>query len=107
MSRTLSPHELQSLLTQSEKLILLDVRRTVDYNADTAKVLGAIWHDPARVAEWSAELPRDKDIVLYCARGGGVSNSVLDHLLKQGLTARYIDGGIEAWKTAGGATAEK
>jgi rhodanese-related sulfurtransferase len=36
-----------------------------------------------------------------------VSNSVLDHLLGQGLKARFIEGGIEAWKAAGGATSVK
>jgi len=35
-------------------------------------------------------------------RGGSVSNSVLDALRAQGLQARYIEGGLEGWKAAGG-----
>ena len=52
-------------------------------------------------------MPKDKEVVIYCARGGSISNSVLDHLLGQGVKTRYIEGGIEAWKAAGGATATK
>ena len=37
--------------------------------------------DPEKVDEWGPELPRDKDVVIYCARGGSVSNKVLDRLL--------------------------
>lgn len=39
-----------------------------------------------------------KDVVIYCARGGSVSNSVLDELLNKGIRARFIEGGIEAFK---------
>jgi len=35
-------------------------------------------------------------------RGGGVSNSVLDRLIADGINARYIEGGVEAYKEAGG-----
>ena len=63
--------------------------------------------DPERVSEWSTELSRDLDIVLYCVRGGSVSNSVVDALQAKGLKAWNIEGGIEAWKSAGGATEPK
>jgi hypothetical protein len=36
-----------------------------------------------------------------------VSNSVLDQLLSQGMKARFIEGGIEARKSAGVATKSK
>ncbi len=44
------------------------------------------------------ELPKDKDVVIYCTRGGSVSNKVLDDLLGKGIRARFIEGGIESWK---------
>jgi len=47
-------------------------------------------------------VPRDRDVVIYCVRGGSVSNGVLDRLQAAGVKARYIEGGIEGWKTAGG-----
>ena len=40
--------------------------------------------------------------MLYCVRGGSVSNSVLDNLRSKNIDARFIEGGIVAWKEAGG-----
>ncbi|UCH53118.1 MAG: sulfurtransferase [Pseudomonadota bacterium] len=106
MSRTISVNELKPLV-DGKRATVLDVRRQNDYGADAVTLPGAAWKNPEQIAEWSKTLPKDKEIVIYCARGGSVSNSVLDNLLGQGFKARYIEGGIEAWKTAGGATAAK
>lgn len=101
MSRTITPNDLKPLV-EKKAVTVLDVRRSNDYDADEVKLPGAEWKNPEQLAEWSAKLPKDKEIVIYCARGGSVSNSVLDGLLGKGLKARFIEGGIEAWKGAGG-----
>lgn len=106
MSRTISPQDLKTLLVYQD-VTLLDVRRKSDFDIDAVTLPGAQWKNPEQMAEWSKTLPRDKEVVIYCARGGSVSNSVLDHLLSQDLQARYIEGGIEGWKQAGGATRAK
>ncbi len=106
MSRTITPTDLKSLV-EKKSVTVLDVRRQNDFDADQVKLPGAQWKNPEQMAEWSKGLPKDKEVVIYCARGGSVSNSVLDQLLGQGLKARYIEGGIEGWKTAGGPTAAK
>lgn len=103
MSRTISPADLKPLMA-NHAVTVLDVRRRGDLDADRVKLPGAEWKNPEQVAEWSRALPRDREVVVYCVRGGSVSNSVVDHLLAQGIQARYIEGGIEAWKGAGGAT---
>ena len=72
-----------------------------------SELAGANSKDPAQLAEWAGSLPKDRDIVLYCVRGGGVSNSVVDALQAKGLKARFIEGGIEGWKAAGGEVARK
>ena len=79
------------------------MRRADDLAREPATIPGASWRDPLAIAAWSADLAPDRDIVLYCVRGGSVSNSAVDALLAQGLKARYIEGGLEAWKAAGGA----
>ena len=104
MSRTIKPSELRPALAN---VLVLDVRRRSDYDADTHKIPGATWKDPEQVAQWSESLPKDKDVVIYCVRGGSVSNSVVDHLQGKNLRARFIEGGIEAWKQDGGQTAPK
>jgi len=106
MSRTISAEEMKKLIA-SNAITVLDVRRRNDYDADKATLPGAQWKDPEMVAEWSKGLPNDKDVVIYCVRGGSVSNSVVDQLQGQGIQARFIEGGIEAWKQAGGPTESK
>jgi rhodanese-related sulfurtransferase len=94
-----------------ESLVLLDVRRRIDLEQDPQRIVGAQWRDPEHVAAWAPDLPTDSQIVVYCVRGRSVSNSnsnsVLDHLLERGLKARLLEGGIEAWKQAGGMLEEQ
>jgi rhodanese-related sulfurtransferase len=99
MDRTIKP---ETLKTELAGKYILDVRRATDHNASTEQLAGANWKNPEQIAEWVDGLPKDQEIVLYCARGGGVSNSVVDALQAKGLRARFIEGGIEGWKAAGG-----
>lgn len=103
MNRTIKPAELKPLVA-NRSVVLLDVRRRSDYEADPGRLPGAEWRDPEKAAEWTAALPKDKEVVIYCVRGGSVSNAVVDHLHANGVRARFIEGGIEAWKGAGGET---
>lgn len=104
MERTIKPELLKAELN---KKIILDVRRSNDLAASSEQLPGAQWRDPEKLVDWADELPRDQDIVLYCVRGGSVSNSVVDALQGKGLKARFIEGGIEGWKTAGGKIVNK
>ena len=107
MNRTISPDDLKQLLYLRKNVLVLDVRRKSDYQTDSHKISGAAWLDPDKLTLWSTALPLDRDIVVYCARGGSVSNSVVDQLQAKGVKARYIEGGFEAWKSSGGETASK
>lgn len=102
MERTIKPQDLK--LADKH---LIDVRRVADCDASSEQISGATWHNPEQIADWADSLPKDQEIVLYCVRGGSVSNSVVDALQGRGLNARFIEGGIEGWKAAGGATCPK
>ncbi|MHB8843344.1 MAG: rhodanese-like domain-containing protein [Nitrospirota bacterium] len=102
MKRTITPGELQE---RPSEFTVIDVRRKTDF--DGSVILNAEWHDPDAIGEWVKSLPTEKEIVLYCARGGSVSNKVLDSLLSLNINARYIEGGIEGWKQSGGRIAKK
>ncbi len=104
MDRTITP---DTLKTELPGKFVLDVRRSDDLAASTEQLAGAHWKDPSQIAEWADSLPKDQDIVLYCVRGGGVSNSVVDALQAKGLNARFIEGGIEGWKASGGTVVSK
>jgi rhodanese-related sulfurtransferase len=104
MERTIKPAALKPVLAGKH---LIDVRRAADRDASPEQLPGAAWHDPEKLAEWAGSLPKDKEIVLYCVRGGSVSNGVVDALRARGLNACFIEGGIEGWKAAGGEVAQK
>jgi len=102
MERTVKPQDLQLAGKH-----LIDVRRAADRDASSEQIPGATWHNPEQLADWAGSLPKDKEIVLYCVRGGSVSNGVVDALQAKGLNARFIEGGIEGWKAAGGKVTAK
>ena len=101
MNRTIKPQELKSIIDNKDVKVI-DVRRKEDYAADNSVIPGSTWFDPANIDNWCTTLPDNKEVVLYCVRGGGVSNSVVDTLQAKGVKARFIEGGIAAWKDAGG-----
>ncbi len=104
MDRSIAP---DTLKTEIAGKYILDVRRVNDRDASSEQLAGANWKDPEKLAEWADALPKEQEIVLYCVRGGGVSNSVVDALQAKGLSARFIEGGLEGWKAAGGEMARK
>jgi thiosulfate sulfurtransferase len=101
MSPTLSSSELKKLL-DSKSVTLLDVRRRADYESEPNLIPGAAWRDPEQVESWSRELPKDRPVVVYCVKGGSVSQSITATLTGKQVDARFVEGGLKAWKEAGG-----
>lgn len=58
--------ELKAKLGSSD-MVLLDVRAKNDWDKSNEKITGAVRMDPETVDAWAGTLPKDKDIVLYCA----------------------------------------
>lgn len=104
MERAISPNDFKAI---AESAMVLDVRRKADREASTDVVPGAFWKDPEHIDQWLSALPKNHDVVIYCVRGGGVSNSVVDRLHADGIKARFIEGGIEGYKAAGGKVTQK
>jgi rhodanese-related sulfurtransferase len=87
--------------------LVFDVRREADFAASDEIIPGALWKNPDKIDAWIGAVPLTLDVVIYCVRGGAVSNSVVDRLQAAGVKARFIEGGIEAYKAAGGKVAKK
>lgn len=81
---------------------LIDVRREERYAEADAVIRGARRRRPDQVALWAPDLPRDVEIIVYCVHGHEVSQGACAALLSQGRRVRYLSGGIEAWREAGG-----
>ena len=104
MERSIKPEELKKILHST---IVLDVRREADYSASAEAVPSSVWHNPEQIDTWICNVDKDREVVIYCVRGASVSNSVVDKLKAAGVKARFIEGGIEGWKAAGGNTLVK
>ena len=81
--------------------ILVDVRRSGVFAEATEAVRGARWRDPAKVAEWAAEFPKDRKVIVYCVYGHEVGRATAMRLRAAGMDARFLQGGFEGWKAAG------
>ncbi|PZV23320.1 MAG: sulfurtransferase [Cyanobium sp.] len=104
MDRTIPPDGL-SLDAPGQRII--DVRRPADLDLSVERLSGSVWLDPSEVDSWCQSLSDGIDVIVYCVRGGSVSNSVVDALHAKGVRARYIEGGIEGWKAIGGSVVPK
>lgn len=107
LDTSVSPRELQSRLAGDNAPLLIDVRKQPAFNADDAVIPGALRGAPQALADWSADLPADAEIIVYCVHGHEVSRGAAQALRDRGFTARFLQGGIEAWRDAGGPTAPK
>ena len=62
----ITPEELFRKITADEKLVVVDLRGLVEFEADPATVTGAIRMLPEEIEQRHEEIPRDRDVVLYC-----------------------------------------
>jgi rhodanese-related sulfurtransferase len=97
MEKTITTTELAVMLQAENKVTLLDVRRKEDYEKSPEGIGAAQWRDPAAVEQWVQTLPAEQEVVLYCVRGGSVSQSVQKQLTEAGVKAKYLEGGLEAF----------
>ena len=99
MDATVTVQEFAALL-ENKSATVCDVRREADYQADPRTIAGAEWHNPETVDAWAEQLPRNKPVAIYCARGGSVSKSVHAALTAKGFNVQYMEGGLAAWDAA-------
>ena len=100
---TITVQELRQALQSAHPPLLIDVRRAATFEQATSLLAGAHWQDPAAVDTWGAALPPSAEVVVYCVHGHEVSRHCASSLLGRGIAARFLEGGIEAWRLAGGA----
>lgn len=81
--------------------LVFDVRRAGVFDNARTMIPGARWCDPADVPTWAADLPADRELLVYCVYGHEVGRVTALRLQAAGLKARYLVGGIDAWQAAG------
>jgi rhodanese-related sulfurtransferase len=87
--------ELQQLFPQPT---LIDAREAAAFEREPTVIPGALRRAPDQVAQWSAALEPWRPVVVYCVHGRAISQSVAAALRERGFDARFLEGGIEAWR---------
>jgi Fe-Mn family superoxide dismutase len=82
--------------------VVLDVRRATVFEDAVDMIQGAVWSDPAAIEDWAGALSAEADYVVYCVHGHEVSQNTAAALRANGNRARYLEGGIDAFRAAYG-----
>jgi rhodanese-related sulfurtransferase len=98
MADSISVQELQKLLKENQNVAVIDVRRKNDYEAAPQKIGDAPWHDPEKIDQWIDGIPKNKQVIVYCVKGGSVSQSIANRLQNNQCNVKFLEGGIKAWK---------
>jgi Fe-Mn family superoxide dismutase len=94
--------EVRALIDAGQPVQFIDARPK-HYVSRTGDIIdGATWRDPERVKEWSAELAKDKPVVVFCVYGFHIGCQTAVALREAGFDAKYMKGGHSAWKAVGG-----
>jgi rhodanese-related sulfurtransferase len=82
---------------------IVDLRHPLDYLPDPRVLPGAVRIGPAELAALADQIPRDRDIILYCTcPSEETSAKVAMQLHRLGITrVRPLRGGFDGWKQAG------
>jgi membrane protein DedA with SNARE-associated domain len=62
----IAPEELRRKLDAGEPVAIVDLRHRLDFEADPRTLPGALRFEAAELDERHREIPRDRDVVLYC-----------------------------------------
>ncbi len=102
MDAGITPQDLMAMCRLTPAPLLIDVRREPVFQSAPDRIAGALRRDPATVATWAEQLPVSARIVVYCVHGHEVSQNTAAVLRERGIPAQFLEGGIEAWRAAGG-----
>src|SRR5262245_17867314 len=99
---SVSPSNLKTEMAGRAPPILLDLRKRPAFLDAEAMASGALRREPEDVRGWAKSLPKARAVVVYCVHGHEVSQSAAAALNDAGISARYLEGGLEGWKAAEG-----
>lgn len=95
--------ELKAALDRGERPFIVDLRHALEFVVDPRTVPTAVRISPDELPERNAEIPRDREVVLYCTcPSEATSAKVAMDLKKIGVTrVRPLAGGLKAWQDLG------
>jgi membrane protein DedA with SNARE-associated domain/rhodanese-related sulfurtransferase len=99
----ITPEELKEKMDAGEDILVVDLRHSLDFDANPETIPGALHVDAAELEEAFDVIPRDREIVLFCACPNEVTAARLALLLRsKGITRiRPLSEGYEGWRSRG------
>lgn len=97
MAQQIGVAQLQDELKTSNPPRLLDIRRRADRELGPETISGAEWKDPEKIADWLPEVSKTGKAVVFCVRGGSVSQGIAEEMAASGVDVRFLEGGLAAW----------
>jgi rhodanese-related sulfurtransferase len=100
----IAPEELKTKIAKNEAVAIVDLRGPSLYAQSDTKIKGSVHTKVRRVAYRLRELPRDREVITYCACPADQAAIVAAQaLLGNGFKrVRVLKGGWNAWLQAGG-----
>jgi membrane protein DedA with SNARE-associated domain/rhodanese-related sulfurtransferase len=95
--------DLKAALDRGERPFIVDLRHALEFVVDPRTVPTAVRISPDELPARNAEIPRDREVVLYCTcPSEATSAKVAMDLKKIGITrVRPLAGGLKAWQDQG------
>jgi membrane protein DedA with SNARE-associated domain/rhodanese-related sulfurtransferase len=99
----ITPEELKEKIDAGEDVLIVDLRHSLDFDANPETIPGALHVDAADLEEAFEVIPRDREIILFCGCPNEVTAARLALLLRsKGITRiRPLSGGYEGWRSRG------
>lgn len=96
----ISVDELHQMLEAGESPVILDLRPLSELENDPSLIQGALHMTMEEVEHRQQEIPRDRDIILYCSCPNEVSSARAALLLRRNgiIRVRPLLGGFDAWR---------
>jgi membrane protein DedA with SNARE-associated domain/rhodanese-related sulfurtransferase len=99
----LDPEELKRWLDAGQPVFIVDLRHPLELLPDPYTLPGAVHFSPDSLAARQSEIPRDRDVVLYCTCPSEATSAKTAMMLhKLGVErVRPLRGGFDEWKRLG------
>jgi membrane protein DedA with SNARE-associated domain len=59
--------ELLEKINAGEEVTIIDLRHPLELQNGAMRIKGAVWYERKKLAEQHPEIPRDRDVILYCS----------------------------------------